>query len=135
MADPVKPSLPPSDDLATKIAVAVAEAVTTATAKQFGPQEVRFHKEPVRPKLNGEFYLSGGPLLTQQLTDEEIVALNRITKPGKYHKGQWLVRIRKDGDKTITTIDVPCKTIDQRMALPPSLVAILAEIEAEAKAQ
>jgi hypothetical protein len=133
MAEPVKPSLPPpSDDLATRIAVAVAEAVAGANAKQFGPQEVRFRVEPTRPKLNGEFYLSGGPLKPQQLSDAEIVALNKITVPGRYHGGKWIVRIRKDQDKTVTTIDVPCKTIDQRMELPNSLIGILSEIEAEA---
>jgi hypothetical protein len=133
MAEPVKPSFPPPpDDLATKIAVAVAEAVSSANAKQFGPKDHYVPPRP-RPPLNGEFYLSGGPLKPNTLTDEEIHALNRITKQGKYHNGQWLVRIREDFDgKRVTTIDVPCKTVDQRMALPPSLIGILSEIEAEA---
>jgi hypothetical protein len=130
--------------LAAVIAGAVAKAVAETQAaldEKKGPPENKtgslkscYNPEglKVRPKLAGKFYFCGAELDPNYLTNDEIRKLNTITFSGDFHKNQWHVRVRRDDDNTmLVRIDLPVKTLDQRMEIPNSLMAILDEIKAD----
>lgn len=132
------------DDFAARIADSIAKAVADATVKvqeRIHPIEARasskvssFNPEGMehRPKLQRRYLFSGAELKEKFLTNDEIVALNKISKPGDYHRNQWHVRVRRDdSDRETVLIDLPVKSIDQRMELPNSLIAIVDAILAE----
>jgi hypothetical protein len=123
-----------------RIATLVADAVVKVQ-ERIAPIESRhpslvspFNPEglKVRPKLDNRYVFCGAPCEENVLTNEEIRALNTITEPGSYRSGRWqvLVRSEADGKKTVF-INIPHKTIDERMNMPHSLLAIIAEIQAE----
>lgn len=134
------------DDFAARIAESVAQAVASATVKvneTIRPNEQRkaskesvYNPEgsDVRPKLKNEYVFCGSRVSERQLTNEEIETFNLIETPGEYRGGRWKVRVRKDdGGRKSVFIDLPHKNIDDRMAVPSSLMAILNEILAERK--
>ena len=144
MADDKRVPSPVNDDLTAKIAASVAQAVAEATVKvqeRIAPVEARSasRKSPfnpegleVRPKLGRKYIFAGGEMEPKFLTNKEIETLNKITKPGTYHNGRWHVRVRKDdGGSETVFIDLPVKSLDDRMAIPHSLMSILDEIIAE----
>ena len=127
--------------LAAVIAGAVAKAVAETQAaldEKKGPPENKFpvskdYRNPeglkVRPKLYAKFYFCGAELSADTMTNAEIAKLNQIKFPGDYHKNQWHVRMRRDdSDHVEVRIDLPVKTLDQRMDIPNSLVKIIDEI-------
>lgn len=149
MADQ-KPVPPPSltDDLTSKIAASVAQAVAQATVQvqeRIAPTEARkpgrvsvFNPEglEVRPKLGRRYIFCGGDMDEKFMTNREIDLCNKITEPGTFHKGKWHVRVRRDdGGNDTVFIDLPVKSIDQRMEIPNSLTAILNEIIEEQAAK
>lgn len=128
--------------IASAVAKAVAETTAALQAKQ-SPPENRFpisrdSKNPEgladkdRPKLRCRYFFCGAELEEKSMTNAEIRKVNEITVPGQYHKGQWRVRTRLDDDGVPTFfIDLPVKTLDQRMEIPRGLIAIIDEILAE----
>lgn len=140
MADDKKPVLQ-TDDLTAKIASSVAAAVAEATVKvqeRIAPIESRTPSlfsvynpdgRKVRPKLRTRIIFAGGELREDTLTNDEIELVNKVRKPGRYHGGQWAVRIRKDDSDVETVfIDFPSRSVDQRMVLPNSFTGIVQEI-------
>lgn len=129
---------------AAMIASAVAKAVAESTAaiqEKLHPTEKRepslispFNPDgrKVRPKLNARYIFCGAELRADQMTNDEIEVMNKISKAGDYHKNQWHVRVKlDDSGKHTILIDLPVKTLDQRMEMPNSLIAIVQEILAE----
>jgi hypothetical protein len=123
-----------------RIANIVADAVVKVQ-ERIQPTEKReaslvspFNPEglKVRPKLENRYIFCGAPCEENILTNEEVRSLNTITEPGTYRGGRWQVLVRQemDGKKTIF-INIPHKTIDERMDMPHSLLAIIAEIKKE----
>ena len=132
------------DAMTERIANSVAEAVAKATIavnERISPVEKRspglvspYNPEglAVRPKLTSRYIFCGAEMKEKFLTNEEITLLNQVTEPGQFNKGKWKVRVRKDdGDAKTVFIDVPSKSIDDRMSLPPSLKSLLQQIIAE----
>lgn len=128
--------------IAAAVAKAVAETTAALQAKQSPPENKfpisRDSKNPEgladkdRPKLRCRYFFCGAELRAQDMTNAEIRKVNEITVAGVYHKGQWRVRTRLDDDGVPTFfIDLPVKTIDQRMDIPRGLIAIIDEILAE----
>ena len=88
----------------------------------------------VRPKLRARFIYSGAEMSEKFLTNDEIELLNKVTEPGDFHRNRWHVRVRKDDSgKETVIIDFPTKSVDDRMELPHSMVAMINEILAEQK--
>lgn len=141
MADEKKTAPVFTDDLTAKIAASVAQAVASATVQvqeRIAPVESRkaglrspFNPEglEVRPKLGRRYIFCGGDMEEKFLTNREIELVNKITKAGTYHNGKWHVRVRKDdGGNDTVFIDLPVKSLDDRMSIPHSLTVILEEI-------
>lgn len=86
-----------------------------------------------RPKLKCPTVFCGSHQDETALTNEEIELFNQV-EPGRYHSGKWQCIVRDDGmgeTQEYKEIRIPIATIDDRMTLPPSLVAILREMLAE----
>ncbi len=125
---------------ATAIANAVAQA-TVQVQERINPHEARFPKPhsafnpeglTVRPALTRKCYFAGGEMKQKTLKNSEILLLNQITKPGAYNGGKWRVIIRTDsGGQDRLFIELPTKSIDDRMALPRSLTEVLNQILSE----
>jgi hypothetical protein len=125
---------------ATAIANAVAQA-TVQVNERINPHEVRFPKPhsafnpeglTVRPTLTRKCYFAGGEMKQKTLKNSEILLLNQITRPGAYNGGKWRVIIRTDsGGQDRLFIELPTKSIDDRMALPRSLTEVLNQILSE----
>jgi hypothetical protein len=129
-----------NDRLAASIATAVADAVVKVQ-ERINPIEDRKASltsslnpsgKP-KPKLRRKVYFCGAELREKFSTPEEINALNAIDFTGDFHRKLWQVREANVGgsDTAALFINIPCKTIDQRMDLPNSLLAVLSEIQAE----
>lgn len=91
----------------------------------FNPKGDREHP---RPQLARETWFCGYRLQWEELTRDELEALNRI-KPGVYHDGRWKVEERTpgmpNGPLMISLAEIGDK--DQRASLP-SLLAIAREL-------
>lgn len=91
----------------------------------FNPKGERDHP---RPNIDGEIFWLGTRLHKEELTEAEILLLNRL-KPGLYHGGQWKVTDQAPGTGTRNLlIWFPNEEQDDRSNLPPSMVAMLEEM-------
>lgn len=91
----------------------------------FNPKGEREHP---RTRIVGEVFWLGTKLHEEELTEREIVLVNRL-RPGLYHGGQWRVEDRAPGTETRNLLVwFPNVEDDERANLPPSMVAILEEI-------
>ena len=78
-------------------------------------------------KLTRETFFVGVRLSEELMTIEEIELCNRF-KSDKYSRDQlWKAEIRPHGSSKRLFIVVPCKTVDDRMGLPP-FTSILREL-------
>lgn len=76
---------------------------------------------PPRVKLARETFFVGVRLSEELMDDDEIELCNRF-KPGtdKYSKdGLWKAEFQKHGSADRLFVVVPCKSVDDRMGLPP----------------
>lgn len=132
------------DELVERVATAVASAVVGANAQDRAAQvkktkPITNYANPnglaVRPKFVAkEVFFCGVRQKARQVTNSEILLFNQITEAGDYGPdGAWRVRRQRMGgpDEYRLFIDIPCKTLDQRMALPRSLSEILNVIIAQ----
>jgi hypothetical protein len=144
VAEPVEQEVVSQDERDARLASTIAKAVADATVQvneRLNPHEARFPKPhspfnpeglAVRPKLTRKCYFAGGEMKPKTLTNAEINLLNKITRPGVFNKGKWRVRLQEDSGGTQRMfIDVPTKSIDDRMALPRSITELLNQILAE----
>lgn len=90
------------------------------------------HKEGgrVRPKgkLSRPTHFAGARQHEDNLTPEEIDAFNAITQTRTARNGTWTAEVRQNGSAQELYVDVPVKTMDDRMSLP-SLLMILYELQ------
>jgi hypothetical protein len=90
----------------------------------FNPLGERDHP---RPELDGEIYWVGTRLTKDELTREEILALNQL-RPGYYHRGQWVVTDLAPGSGSRKYL-VMFPTMDAGMRADlPSLLAMVEEM-------
>jgi hypothetical protein len=125
----------------------LAKAVATATVT--AQRELRAEERPIeiarssrvsaynptggpRPSLKRTTVFCGAEQSGDSLTNEEIELFNRL-QAGRYNLGKWQVLVREDGmAETYVEVKLPTATLDQRMEMPASLVAILSKIVHEA---
>lgn len=86
-----------------------------------------------KPKLARPTFFAGARCRDEDLTPAEIDAFNSITQTRLSREGTWKAEIRQNGSAQELWIDVPVKTLDDRMNLP-SLAAILLELHGGEKA-
>lgn len=131
----------------------LAEAIARATVKATREAEAEYRVFEIRtppkrsvlnptggprPKLKCPVVFCGAPQYENSLTNEEIELFNKL-HAGRYEKGRWHVIVRDDGmgeTQEHLEVRIPVSSIDDRMALPGSLVDILKKIinEYEARA-
>lgn len=81
-----------------------------------------------KEKLRRKSYFCSARLREDQLTPTEIALLNRFTANKDAREGRWTARITRSGTDETLLIDVPIKSIDDRMSLPSGLTLILREL-------
>lgn len=139
--------MPPIDKStdAEVLAEAIARATVKATREwQAEERPIEIRNPPkksvynpsggVRPAMRCPVVFCGAPQDPAVLTNEEIELLNQVVA-GRYNKGKWQVIVRDDGmgvEQEHKEIRLPVSTLEQRMELPHSMVAILKQILAEA---
>lgn len=130
-----------TEQIIAEVATAVAQAVVDAQLKTGKVIEqnhggLMWNETPgkVRPTLKRKTVFCNSVQSERQLSDTEIELFNQLS-PGRYHNRQWEVIVREEGNDSWMEIRIPVSTIEQRMDLPNSLVAILKEMIDEAKAR
>lgn len=137
---PVSLDLESAETLADAIARATVKATQEARADE-RPIEVRNPPKKsvfnptggIRPHLKCQTVFCGAEQQEDNLTNQEIGLFNQL-HAGRYQRGRWQVIVREDGiDDSIAHMDVriPSTTLDERIALPSSLVEILRVMIAE----
>lgn len=128
-----------TEQIISEVATAVAQAVVDAQLKTGKVVEqntggLQWNETPgkVRPTFKRKTVFCNSVQTERQCSDTEIELFNQLT-PGRYHNRQWEVIIREDGNDSWMEVRLPVSTIEQRMDIPNSLVAILQEMIAEAK--
>ena len=81
-----------------------------------------------KPKLNRATFFCGIRQREDSLTPGEIDLFNRFTSDKSAHSGQWTARVGMHGTVDSLKIDVPAKSLDDRMSLPNGLGLILREL-------
>lgn len=118
------PSTPPPgmvnmNDFAAAIGGAVASALESRDSKNkkvtFGEYQRRLNA--TRVKLTREVYQNGYRLNAQDLNNEQIELLNRISRTGRYIDRKIEVILREDGADQIVEFRYNNKSADQRMEL------------------
>jgi hypothetical protein len=82
---------------------------------------------PAKVKLLRPTFFVGVRLAEDLLTPDEIELCNRIAANKYSRDGRWKAEFDGAGSQARLMIDVPCKTVDDRMGLPP-LTHILREL-------
>lgn len=82
---------------------------------------------PAKTTLRRSTYFVGVKLNDETLLPEEIQLLNRFTSNKVAREGTWTATVHKHGANEVLSVVVPCKSIDDRMGLPP-LTYILREL-------
>lgn len=81
-----------------------------------------------KPRLKHQVFICGGKQLEDSLTPLEIELLNSFDKSLSAKGGRWTAMVRRDGNRSILTIDFPARTIDELQDLPRSLPELLSEL-------
>jgi uncharacterized coiled-coil protein SlyX len=91
--------------------------------------------ERVRPKprLSRPTFFGGARQSDEMLTPLEVDLFNKIDSTRVSRGGTWKAEVRQNGSAQELWIDVPVKTLDDRINLP-SLVAVLLELNGGEKA-
>lgn len=89
-----------------------------------------------RPPLKRPTFWAGQPLYREDLSREEIDLLNGFTHTKEARNGQWRAEVRVTGSRGGEELHVsfPCRSADDRMALPRGMALILMEIKDGASA-
>lgn len=74
---------------------------------------------PAKVKLSRPTFFVGVRLSEELMTTDEIALCNRIVANKYSRDGQWKAEIDGQGQQTRLKVEVPCKTVDDRMMLPP----------------
>lgn len=77
------------------------------------------HAMPAKAKLTRPTFFVGVRLSEELMVPDEIELCNRLTEDRFSRDGQWKAELVGQGRLQRLMIDVPCKTVDERMSLPP----------------
>jgi hypothetical protein len=81
-----------------------------------------------KPKLQRSTFFCGGREREEQLTPTEIDLYNRFSTTHSARGGTWTAELRQNGSAQELHINVPARSIDERMNLPNGLSLILLEL-------
>lgn len=113
------PGMVNMNDLANAIGASVASALESRDSKgkkvTFG--EYNRKRNAGKAKLSRDYFQNGFKLNAEDLSNEQIDLLNRVSRSGRYIDRKVELIVRDEGAETVVEIRYANKTADQRMAL------------------